>query len=94
MEDYDFYGNTYTVRLLSDGRVKYFVEDNALRATRCGSFVAGTPVSWESGRYMGQVDAFDDESGTYTVRLADGRCQYYLEEHELTSALPKGSRRA
>jgi hypothetical protein len=96
VEDYDEYGDTYTVRLLNDGRVKHFVEDIALRATRCGSFAAGTPVSWAApaGRRSGRVDAFDDESGTYTVRLADGRCQYYMEEEELTNALPLDMRGA
>ena len=34
-----------------------------------------------------RVDAFDDESSTYTVRLADGRCRFYVEEDELTSLL-------
>ena len=87
VEDYDELGDTYTV-LLSDGRRKYFVEDGALRQIRCGSFVAGAPVHLAQGGGLdGRVDAFDDESSTYTVRLADGRCRFYVEEDELTSLL-------
>ena len=87
-EFYDEGGDTYSVRLLDGtGRSKHFVENDELYAIRCGSFLAGAPVLIEepngAAGPAAQVESFDEESGSYTVRLANGSCRFYVMEEEL-----------
>ena len=67
-------------------RLKYFVEDSELRALRCGAFAAGRRVlllSQGAEAPVGSVEAFDEESDSYTVRLLDGRMRFYVMVDEM-----------
>lgn len=89
--DYDDRGDTYTVELLEGGALKYLVETGELRAGREGSFRRGALCEVRQGEtvYPGaRIDAYDDETGTYTVRRFDtgprGRgLLTYVEEGEV-----------
>ena len=71
------------------GRLKYFVEVSELRAVRCGAFCCGRRVRvgppGARDAVVAHVEEFDDESGTYTVRLlGEGAgCRYFLLEDDL-----------
>ena len=70
-EEYDEWGDTYTVRL-SDGRLKYMVEPRSLRRVRVGSLSKGQAVLCATrarGKMYGVVDDYDDVSEQYTLRL-------------------------
>jgi hypothetical protein len=87
IEEHDEGGDTYTVKL-PDGRLKYFVEANEVRAVRCGAFAAGRRVllSMAGAGAKGtpaHVEGYDDESATYSVRLLDGSLRPYVTDDEL-----------
>ena len=76
VEDYDELGDTYTVRLIGDGRVKYFVERASLRVERVGGLAHGQAVSFAACggdglpyKSYAAVDEYDAESGLYTLLL-------------------------
>lgn len=89
--DYDDRGDTYTVELLEGGALKYLVETCELRAGREGGFRRGALCEVRQGEtcYPGaRIDAYDDETGTYTVRRFDTgpsgrRHLMYVDESEV-----------
>ena len=88
-EDYDEYGDTYTVRL-SDGRLKYFVERRSLREVRVGSLAHGKLVRLAlHGRTVyGTVDDYDAECELYNLRLvASGQFRLVADDEIQTVAL-------
>ena len=71
VEEYDEFGDTYTVRT-SDGRLKYMVEPPSLRSVRVGlglSLGEAVLCSTRAGKVYGHVDEYDDTENQYTVRL-------------------------
>ena len=71
---------------------RYLVETGELRAAREGGFRRGALCEVRQGatRYPGaRIDAYDDETGTYTVRRFDngpggqGKLLMYVEEGEV-----------
>ena len=94
--DHDDAGDTYTVRL-PDGRCKYFVQPDDLRASRVGEFEVGRRVALQAaGPWAGRGDAraeepllasiedYDDETGSYTVLREDTqRRQYFVMPDEI-----------
>ena len=81
VEEHDVWGDTYTCRL-PDGRMKHFLEVSETRPIRCGAFLAGQRVVARG--VMGEVDEFDEESGTYEVReTRSRRLLTYVEEGEV-----------
>ena len=70
VENYDHYGDTYTVRL-PDGQLKYFVERASLREERVGTLARGQAVRvvLRGASCYCTVEDYDDEHDFYNLRV-------------------------
>ena len=70
VEGYDYYGDTYTVRL-PDGQLKYLVERVSLREERVGTFARGQAVRVvvRGASCYCTVEDYDDEHDFYNLRV-------------------------
>ena len=92
--EYDELSDTYTIELLVSKMLKYMVSENEIQplefqAQQCGEHFVGRRVqvpfvgALSKDDVMGEVRAYDEATGTYTVALDSGVTKQGLISDEI-----------